>query len=134
VGAVVDATGLRIGRMALAEGEEVPEKAAVRVLRQLEDEAERCHGRALPPERNVELGAARQIRPAVAVSFAEPQIERRLPAFDFPKSLLGLEARARAHVQAPHLLRPLLTVESRRDGAQLLSCVGHADTIGACRK
>ncbi len=40
VGAFVDTAGLRVGRVALPEGEEVPDEAAVRGLRQLKDEAE----------------------------------------------------------------------------------------------
>lgn len=115
VGAFVDGARSRVVGMTLAEGDEVPHKVAIRVLRQLEHETEGRLGCSLPPKRHVKLRTARESRPALSVGFALPQVKSRFPAFDFSKSALSLDTRRRAPVQALDLFCPLLAVESDRD-------------------
>lgn len=88
--AVVDAAGLWIGRVALAEGDQVPNEASIGVLRQLKHEPERRLRGTLLPERHVELDAAGKTRPVDSVGFAALQVEGRAACIDFPTSALGL--------------------------------------------
>lgn len=100
VSALVDSARGRVAWVALSKGEEVPDEAAVRVLRQLKHEAEwrlRC---PTPTERHVELYATGEARSSLPVSFALLQVENRLPALDFSTGALGLNMRCRARVQA----------------------------------
>ena len=64
VGAFVDAAGLLVAGVALAEGDEVPDETAVAVLRQLEHKAEGSLRGSLPPKRHVQLDATQKSRPS----------------------------------------------------------------------
>src|SRR6478672_4912125 len=110
MGALVDGASGWIARMTLPEGDEVPNEAAIRVLRQLEHEAERRIRGTLPPQRHILLHTAEEIRSFLAVNLALFKIENRLVAFDFAPCALRLDTRSRAFVQALNLFTPLLAV------------------------
>jgi hypothetical protein len=80
--------------MALPKGNEVPDEAAVWVLRQLEHETERRLRGSRLSERHVRLHAADKSRPARSVvSLTLLQIESGLSALDFSAGALRLDTR-----------------------------------------
>lgn len=107
VGALVDAVGLPLGGVALAEGDHRPSEAPIGVLHQTKDETERCRRSPLGIKRHVELGAAREFRPVGAFGLTEFPIEASFPRFDFPSRPLRLEASLRARAKPFDLLLPL---------------------------
>lgn len=131
VGALVDSARGRVAWVALSKGEEVPDEAAVRVLRQLKHEAE-WRLRCPTPDR-----AARRASRNRGGSF-QPRRQLRTSASREPPSRPRfLDGRARPEYAmssarpSAHLVAPLVAVESDRDVRQAASWRSHARTISA---
>ena len=127
---LVDIAGVGVIRVALAEGNEVPDEPAVGRLGQLEDEAVGGGGGALLAERNVELSASRQMRAVATLGFARPPNECGLSGLDFPAGAFCPRTGNRGGLIALDLLSPLLGAELDRSGRQFLPGLTHAGSIG----
>jgi hypothetical protein len=128
VGAFVDRTGRRIGRVALAEGAKRPDKPFPGVS-QLKVEAE---GRGRGPffiEGDIELPAPRKLGAVRSGRLAPSPEEHRFSALDLSAGALGLETGPRVSVQALDLLCPLLVFEDQWGRSGLFPSFGHVSTI-----